>query len=251
MDIKKTLAWDLALEVNEICQPMFKAYGLNYFHYSRLYPDGSAIYLDSDRLWTEHFCRQEHPLAVSYMPEGGFILNENNTPPIILSDAKIFKHDHYFSICQYKKNYQEYTCLATESENLNIYHFYLHQQDALHQFLLYFKEKAHHLIEQAEKQRIIFTQTQLNLADYQQAKTDDNPIQFRPKNYWISGNHGPVKISQREMRCIEPYIKGFSAKQIGRHLNLSHRTVETHIEHVKTKLGVSTRFELRALIAIK
>jgi DNA-binding CsgD family transcriptional regulator len=250
MDLKKTPAWDFALDVNEICQPMFKAYGLNYFHYSRLYPGGSVLYLDSDRLWAEHFCRREHPLAVSYMPEGSCLINETNASPIILSDARIFKHDHYFSICQYKKYYQEFACVATEPTNLKIYHFYLHQQEALHQFLLYFKEKAHYLIEAAEKKRIIFTKTQLSLGNYKRTEITKKTIQFRPKNYWVSGNHGPVKISQREMRCVEPYTKGFSAKQIGRHLNLSHRTVETHIEHVKTKLGVSTRFEVRALIAL-
>lgn len=51
-------------------------------------------------------------------------------------------------------------------------------------------------------------------------------------------------LTKRETDCIYYLIRGMSAKQIGRELGLSNRTVETHLNNVKIKLNCHTRFEL-------
>lgn len=39
-------------------------------------------------------------------------------------------------------------------------------------------------------------------------------------------------------------LRGMSAKEIGRALNISNRTVENHIEHIKYKLGCNSRSQI-------
>ncbi len=53
-----------------------------------------------------------------------------------------------------------------------------------------------------------------------------------------------VKLTQREADCLNGLTIGQSAKQIGRTLSISPRTVEVHIENMKLKLGCRTRIEL-------
>lgn len=60
------------------------------------------------------------------------------------------------------------------------------------------------------------------------------------KRYEIQG----FILSQRQMQCIKHSIRGKSAKQIGKALNLSPRTVEMHLDIIKSKLGCQTKAEL-------
>lgn len=52
------------------------------------------------------------------------------------------------------------------------------------------------------------------------------------------------KLAKRELECLHFIIRGLTAKQIGKVLNLSFRTVESYIENMKYKFNCSSRSEL-------
>lgn len=52
------------------------------------------------------------------------------------------------------------------------------------------------------------------------------------------------KLSKRESECLYYLLKGSSAKQIALKLNLSYRTIETYVSHLKDKFNCRTRIEL-------
>jgi DNA-binding CsgD family transcriptional regulator len=51
-------------------------------------------------------------------------------------------------------------------------------------------------------------------------------------------------LTARELECIEEFLCGKTARQIGASLYISHRTVEHHLETIKSKLGCSSKLEL-------
>jgi len=53
-----------------------------------------------------------------------------------------------------------------------------------------------------------------------------------------------VFLSTRERECVSLLVKGKTAKEIGKIMKLSHRTVEHYLATVKTKLNVSSKSEL-------
>lgn len=53
-----------------------------------------------------------------------------------------------------------------------------------------------------------------------------------------------VKLTARESTCLKYLYEGQTAKQIARLLRISPRTVEVHINNMKSKLGCRSRFEL-------
>jgi DNA-binding CsgD family transcriptional regulator len=53
-------------------------------------------------------------------------------------------------------------------------------------------------------------------------------------------------ITARERTVIEQALEGMSAKQIARHLDLSHHTVNDHFKAIYRKIGVTSREELIA-----
>ncbi len=51
-------------------------------------------------------------------------------------------------------------------------------------------------------------------------------------------------LTAREEDIVRLAVKGLAAKHIALRLSISVRTVESHLAHVYSKLGISTRFEL-------
>ena len=62
----------------------------------------------------------------------------------------------------------------------------------------------------------------------------------------VEQNHFP-KLSKRELQIFTLMGEGISAKEIACQLNLSSRTVDTHIERIREKLHVDSRHQLMFL----
>lgn len=63
-------------------------------------------------------------------------------------------------------------------------------------------------------------------------------------------SHGWESLTTSEQAVVRLVAEGLSNRQIGERMFVSRRTVETHVSHVFTKLGVTSRMELaRAVLA--
>jgi DNA-binding CsgD family transcriptional regulator len=51
----------------------------------------------------------------------------------------------------------------------------------------------------------------------------------------------PAALSRRELEVAELVAQGWTNREIAEHLFISPRTVESHLDHVKSKLGLSRR----------
>ncbi len=67
-----------------------------------------------------------------------------------------------------------------------------------------------------------------------------NPIE---KSYHIT-NYDKPRLTPRETECLFLTLRGKTAKEIGLFLNISFRAVEDHIENIKIKMNVSSKYEL-------
>lgn len=57
-------------------------------------------------------------------------------------------------------------------------------------------------------------------------------------------NLAMVKLSNREKECLQYIRQGRTAKETANFLNISRRTVETHIVHIKDKFNCHTKSQL-------
>lgn len=51
-------------------------------------------------------------------------------------------------------------------------------------------------------------------------------------------------FTKREIDCIRFLVEGYTAKTTARKLNISHRTVERHLDNIREKLGVKRKIEI-------
>lgn len=69
-----------------------------------------------------------------------------------------------------------------------------------------------------------------------------------PQEKVLFDRKNPIALSSREIECINWMVKGKSAEEIGKILNLSRRTIETHIENIKAKTKCYKQFQLGYVI---
>jgi DNA-binding CsgD family transcriptional regulator len=62
------------------------------------------------------------------------------------------------------------------------------------------------------------------------------------------GEGAPVRLSRRESEVAGLVAEGLTNREIATRLFLSERTVDGHLEHVREKLGVSTRAQIAAWV---
>lgn len=60
----------------------------------------------------------------------------------------------------------------------------------------------------------------------------------------IQYNRIKASVTKRELECMGYMFRGYTAKEIAVQLVLSPRTVETHFNNLRAKLGIQTRREL-------
>lgn len=229
----------------DICQPFFNETGLNSFSYSRLFMDGTRTEVWSDAEAFEHTFHKARYIVGAYTPqyfgirERYSILDKKvETYPAHLrtryrsqlaDQREYFDYDHCFSILNQTKDFCEYFIFYAPRSNVMAINFYLNNFDRLENFSDYFLQAADNLIEQADQYRIhsAFSHT-LDAAKVEavaQRAFPDEKKTFTP----------------REDDVARLLITGATAKEIGNTLGISHRTVESHLEHMKQKLGCTKK----------
>jgi DNA-binding CsgD family transcriptional regulator len=70
----------------------------------------------------------------------------------------------------------------------------------------------------------------------------------RPKPVRKNGKATATALTKREQQIAELVADGMSNKEIAASLVISQRTAETHVEHILTKLGFTSRAQIAALV---
>jgi DNA-binding CsgD family transcriptional regulator len=243
--LRKHVAWKVADDVKAICQPLFDRFGINYFNYGIVYPDGSGTVLVSDRHWFEHYVTNRFKVN-SAAGNSGVHLWSSYMDAAALSDARnYFNHDYGISIFKPGKHYCENLEFAATRDNHKILDFYFNNLDLLHAFVLYFKETARKLITLANHQRFIIpsdmqSESMRNFNEEKKIFLEE----IQPKKYYLEADNRPLYLTRREVEVLKHYSSGCSIKEIAKQMHISPRSVETYLTNAKVRLGVHNKVEI-------
>lgn len=237
-DILRHMENHLALttceDIKNVMQPLLTKHSMTVFNYYRIYFDSTVIRLSTDQKWTEHYFKMNY-LETLTIPESylkktlNYYLWLTDDCPLMLQDAAInFDTANGISIAKINHDSIEYFCFASTRDNTSIVNnFYLNNLDVLEQYSLYFKDQFNFIISQFEKNKIILP----NNASCCHRNKMNKEIK-------------KSLLSPRQKDCAKLLLQGMSYKEIGKILQLSARTVETHINQLKTKLRCDNKAEL-------
>jgi len=233
-------------QIKEIINPVKKEYGVDHFCLARYFNDGTILSLISNPdLYMHHFKNQycispiipEKLLGKKFhyivMPdlEDGFnqvaheyIMYFNLSFPLYLFE----RSENYFDLYIFESH-------GNGAKSVNTY---LNNFSLLENFKSYFKETAADLIAQSQNHKIILPESMRpNFGGLMETESPLPLVTSLPET--IKNN-----FSKRKTEVIYYLLRGCSAKEIGIHLNLSHRTIEFHINEIKAKIGVKKKADL-------
>ncbi len=264
-DLKNALSYAISKVnlVREITGPLNQYFGISNFGYLKIiYKSYDYFYLCNDQnLLTDYiqnvkdtviFCKEIMPCSI-----------ENNkfhhvTWPDFPSHYSMeiyIKHGYWngLTFMRYNEDSVELWWFASQKDNLNIHSFYKRNIGILEKFIHYFNAQIGSVLDLKDPQylsRYIHGVDDINIL---KCNTSDIAEQLKIKQFLdaihqqslkINTSNGIVQLTPREIECLKALSEGNTAKDIGKLLNISNRSIEKYFENIKTKTGSGFRKDL-------
>jgi DNA-binding CsgD family transcriptional regulator len=250
MDIMEILKNDIisvtADEVTEICEPLFKSLDVNYFAYGKIYSDGLAAGLSTNRDWHHCFVKNKYDFVGPMTSNTGISLFENYFPKRAMADLNYFNLHNGITVFSKKENYLEIFDLSSATKDHSKIDFFLNHMDLIYQFLFYFKDKADKLIKRSEKDKLIYPHEMLP-KPIKSVTYEDYLNVIKTKRIRFNINTEEVVFSRREYECLSHLAMGKTMKETGSILGISPKTVDIHLTNARVKTNCPTTSKLIAL----
>jgi len=246
-----------ANEMSSLCAPIKKYFGATFFSYILFYPPNIRIELTMSPLgWIDHHyenIENYHKKAMKANPtesytSGFYPWNTMPSRQFANSDmAKYFNISNLVMLYKVHKDYTECCHFGSTADNYKAQQLFVNHRDLLERFIEYFREQGASLINQAKLQPIILPDK------YKRDISHDQPMLMpHDKDAFIkstrvlalSEQRCEIQLSKREIESLYHYTQGKTAKEIGKILQLSNRTIENYLRNIKCKLGVTSKVEL-------
>lgn len=232
--IKKNIAYLSVEDINEICDPLFKKFSINYFLYARKYKDNSLLALTSHRDWYCHYLNNHYPLLITSV-EGVHTWVTTMLPSAMEEGANSF---NLYNGIVLEKNYPEFIEVvefASSSPYNHPIEFICNHKDFFNKFIFYFKEKANALIQKADNERLYLPASMYSNQKNSSSPYDEFCRAIHIKKFNMNFNSQNIIFSKREFEVLLFLSEGKTMKQIAKLMNLSFRTCEAHLQNAKNK----------------
>lgn len=247
-----------ARDIDAICAPLKKHFGITSFVYQKNFSQGGEIRLSNQPEWLKHFYDQEYYKQSVFEThpdhyQSGFALwSELKHHSEVLDAAHEFHITHGVTLTVKVDDGVEFYFFGTTPDNHQVVSLYLNNMDLLERFIVYFKDKAKKLIEQASRHKIfIHKNYERNIAEQESAAifhpgemTREAFLEDTIIKSYVFDEH--TILTKRELDCVQCLLQGKTLQQTAEMLFISPRTAETHLENVRQKLHCQNKSELIA-----
>jgi len=254
IDLSKNIAITASKEIQAICRPLYKYWDITYFNYVKINPDGSRstltdrpdfitrYYKDKELFSTKAVLKMEtverpsFHLSCEFRDQLSYVVARND-----------YNIDNGLTIIQPCGKSTELYYFGTTKNNYTHTNIYLNNVDVFYRFVSFFKERAEKLIKQADQQKFYlpFEDDDIikpsNLSDKDTTDLRKCFFEATKINRYFVGYGSNTTLTRREAECLYYLMHNKSAKEIAQALDLSSRTIETHLSNVKLKLDCHTK----------
>lgn len=242
-DLKNHIALTSAPDIKDVCRPL-EWLGITYFTYFKTFSDGSHIRLSNHAPWTEHYYKREfYNVIVKQVPSlNGYVLwSCLDEYPIFNEAAQYFNVDNGVVLVDRSGDTVERYFFGTTRDNEIIRRYYFFNVEFLNRFVFYFKDKASGILEEAISQKLYAPRIEPIVSDKDEAFYNNiNVAKFleetQIKRYCITIEGQDYYLPEREAQVLATLKKGFTAKEMAKKLDVTHRTVEKFKEKLRERL---------------
>lgn len=220
--------------VNTLVKPLAEKTGITSFTFKRTYHNFSKIYLTNNPHHLDYYFSgkyyavgsKEAPFSdyTSCHDLWDYLPNHNG---VYSNLEKRLNITHGLTITRKHENYCDFFVFGTGRENIAIKNFYMNHMNMFDIFCDVFLDIGKPIISAAFSERVILPYKPVN----------------KKKILLISD-----LLTKRENDCVKHLIQGKSNKAIAKSLGISSRTVEEHLDHIRSKLNAKNRSTLISIL---
>jgi len=245
---------DTASAVNSFCEPLFNTFDMALFSYVRIFPNCKMLRLSNIPSLTDQYFKHSfyndskvygipkisiNNISYSLLigePQGDFCR-------ILYNDFKIW---NFLLIYERLEDYSNCWCMGASRENSEILGVYLNHIEAFKKFIVYFKEKF--LSSPDFLNPLVYITTSVDhLKKSAQTQEKDHEKFFEEtkwSNLLLKPEKNILRLSKREGECLIHLVNGLTMKKMASLMDVSIRTIETHINNIKIKTKCYNKSEI-------
>ena len=238
-------------EVKNIVKPLEELLDINYFCFRRIYNNGKHIVLTTNPEWLVRYYNNKYYLKKETKKTGAignfypviwdYIIDKNKFSDNAMIDARNHNFAHSLSLKYIAQEYMDLYSLSVPIDCNQVNEKYLRYYESIKKFIFYFQSNAAILINKAEKTPIDTHSSEESKLDNILSEIDKFEQQIKITQLNLNLNGSIIKLTMTETKYLKELALGLSSKGIAKKLNVSTRTVETHIDNLKLKLGVYSK----------
>ena len=254
--------YNFSAEFSKLCHEVLSKTPLDYFSISRVYKNGTYNALMTDPKWVEHYLANHYNNTIQP--------NVKHYQVSQVKDYELWSLSSMYGQSQDMEALYQDCCLFGYSNGITFVEEYDHCYE-LYWFSSSYKEGIdHYFIENINYLRLLTLQIKEKLLNdkqlrhefakaYQIPNDDNNQItephvklsfkELGLKQYYLGGTDKQNYFTEKETLCLLYLIKGHTIKSIAQVMQLSPRTIETHLNHIKCKSKVNNLNDLRVKFA--
>lgn len=265
----------LSQDMNDICSPL-KQLNITYFAHACVDNEGNFSAIGNNPKFAEIYLENKYYNADIHLAKsnkfGNFVMWDaielSGKSHKMHTDANSCGVKHTFTIIEKDQHGSHFFHFANDSDSKVINQGYLANLDLLKQFISHFKQsmnqskelsEAYNLKYQIEENASGYTiQSDDHIANLQMQRTEfvqsmaNNSKLVLPEGtesyiLFHKDTSKPVVLAKQQMRCYQLLIEGDSAKEIAAKLDLSIRTVNHYLGHIRKILGCRSSKEMIAV----
>ncbi len=243
----------------DFCKPLNDCLGIKLFTYFKVYKDSRYMFLSNDLNLTKDFICNARYGKVYYRD---YLDTKTNYEAILwpkkpeIEEMELVCRHGYWNgmmLWQHHSDGIEGYAFLSDRDNHEINEFFVKNSLILEKFSDHFKTKfGDNIIKEGEKYLKKFEDGCEFSLPVRKIENNNQNIQafltaIGIDNCSFKINGEMVKLTPRELQCLELISNGLSLKMVGKRLSLSPRTVEVHINNIKQKTGYNYKYDLMRL----
>ncbi len=251
-------------KIQELCQPL-ALLDISYFLYIKKFKNGRELFLTNNGEWERFFLENElykddyFRFAPNYYPTGIYLWSAINCQSIY-KYAIDFNIGHGFTMVERTKHYTEYWHFgANIHKPSSVLNDILNNMDLIKRFMGYLKNNARgtltELAAKLHNKNILPKDALSPELTNDTAKNNGRDLResflqmINTDRYYLMLDGNENYFTKQEMACLNHLKNGLTAGEIASALDLSKRTVETHVDNIKIKSNCNKQFQLGYLLA--
>jgi len=231
--------------------PIIEKFGFTNLLCIKFLDGGKRLFLSTNASWVD--CYVEHKFYDDKVHEENAIKDNDKQVPYALWDSystdAVFKAANSYGLWHglYIYGDNELFSFATDGLNEKAALVAVSNINYFYQFIAYFKSVGSHLFSpQNVEDLLLHSKEKRKVSDHFTKAENENLIKF-PEKIKVQYKNSDFTITKREAQILALSAFGMTGGEIAFETQLSIRTVEKHIEHIKMKSNCISKSQLVGL----